>query len=229
MVFAVVEGMSLHMKIKTLLGVVIFLSMGIPAVGLADARAKVAMRYGAQTYPPNNGEVCTLTGLPPTDVQYEVLARIVASKRTYGSVDELFAPMVREARKIGADAIINLQASQRFKGIFPWRITSPGGDGHAIKIVPESPDLDCLRVGGKLWGTDGQIMSDSVSGAEYEASESVQPGTATSTDTVTEVQSEAEPQVDLYKELLKLDDLRQRGILTNEEFQSEKKKLLDKN
>lgn len=31
---------------------------------------------------------------------------------------------------------------------------------------------------------------------------------------------------DLYTELLKLDDLRKRGILTDEEFQSEKKKVL---
>lgn len=35
-------------------------------------------------------------------------------------------------------------------------------------------------------------------------------------------------EVDLYEELLKLDDLRQRGILTNAEFQAEKK-LLDRN
>ena len=32
---------------------------------------------------------------------------------------------------------------------------------------------------------------------------------------------------DLYTELLKLDDLRKRGILTEEEFQAQKKKLLD--
>ena len=32
---------------------------------------------------------------------------------------------------------------------------------------------------------------------------------------------------DLYKTLLELDDLRQRGILTEEEFQNEKKKVLD--
>ena len=32
---------------------------------------------------------------------------------------------------------------------------------------------------------------------------------------------------DLYQTLLELDDLRQRGILTEEEFQTEKKKGLD--
>jgi hypothetical protein len=33
---------------------------------------------------------------------------------------------------------------------------------------------------------------------------------------------------DLYKDLLKLDDLRKKGILTDEEFQAEKKKLLSR-
>ena len=33
---------------------------------------------------------------------------------------------------------------------------------------------------------------------------------------------------DLYTELIKLDDLRKRGILTEEEFQAEKKKVLSR-
>jgi hypothetical protein len=33
---------------------------------------------------------------------------------------------------------------------------------------------------------------------------------------------------DLYTELIKLDDLRKRGILTEEEFQAEKKKVLNR-
>lgn len=37
-----------------------------------------------------------------------------------------------------------------------------------------------------------------------------------------------EPQKDLYSELLKLEDLKKRGILTEEEFQTQKRKLLAK-
>jgi hypothetical protein len=37
------------------------------------------------------------------------------------------------------------------------------------------------------------------------------------------------PTKELYDELLKLDELRQKGILTDDEFQSKKSKLLDKN
>jgi len=36
------------------------------------------------------------------------------------------------------------------------------------------------------------------------------------------------PTGDLYADLIKLDDLRKKGILTEEEFQSEKKKVLDR-
>lgn len=38
----------------------------------------------------------------------------------------------------------------------------------------------------------------------------------------------AEPPKDLYAELLKLDELRQKGLLTNEEFDMQKQKLLQK-
>ena len=123
-----------------------------PGVSIAAASAKFIKEDGAQTHPPNNGEVCVLFGPPPTEIQYEVLGRIVATKRTYGSTDELFDPIVREARMIGADAIINLQASQRFKGPLPWRVTSPTGDGQAIKLLPKSPKVELSSFRGKRYG-----------------------------------------------------------------------------
>ena len=39
---------------------------------------------------------------------------------------------------------------------------------------------------------------------------------------------EATPPKDLYAELLKLDELRQKGLLTDEEFEVQKQKLLQK-
>ena len=123
--------------------------------GCGGTFAKLTVEPGATLYPPNNGNICMLVGSALPDVQYEVLGRIVATKRTYGSSDELFPPMAREARMLGADAIINIQASQRFKGPMPWRITSPTGDGQAIKVLPESVPIDCVQLGGKLWGPDG--------------------------------------------------------------------------
>ena len=212
------------MKLKAMFNLVILFPVLLPVAALADARAKVEMKDGVQTYPPNNGEVCALSGPPPTDIQYEVLARIVATKRTYGNVDELYSPMIREARRIGADAIVNLQVGQKFKGPLPWRITSPTGDGQAIKVLPESRQLDCLGTGGSLWGTGGRIVTQPT---YRSASESIESADANSSVTM-DAETESEPEVDLYDALVKLDDLRQRGILTDAEFQAEKKKLLDR-
>lgn len=114
-------------------------------------RAKVEPRRDAKVYAPNNGPMCFLAGALPTDVRYEVLGRVVATKRSYGSVDQLLPVMSREARKLGADAVINLQADQRFKGPMPWRVTAPTGDGTAVKIVSETPRFDCVAAGGQTY------------------------------------------------------------------------------
>jgi len=99
---------------------------------------------------PHNGPVCLLAGGPPKEVTYDIVGKIVATKRTYGSTDQLTPKMAREARKLGADAIIDLQAEQRFKGPLPWRVTAPTGDGTAIKVRADSPKLNCVEAGGKL-------------------------------------------------------------------------------
>jgi hypothetical protein len=44
---------------------------------------------------------------------------------------------------------------------------------------------------------------------------------------VAEASAESDKPTDVYAELIKLDDLRERGILTQEEFDAEKKKLLE--
>ena len=220
------------MEIKALFKLAVILSLGIPAVGFAAAKAKSEMKEGVQTYSPNNGNVCLLSGAPPADLQYVVLARIVATKRTYGSIDELFPAMVREARMIGADAIINLQASQRFKGPLPWRITSPTGDGQAIKVLPDSPAIDCLKMGGRVWGPDNLEKTYEVDRTAPKAAESAPnnvPKPANGVEAIVKAPEEQAPPGDLYKELLKLDDLRKRGILSDAEFEQEKKKLLDRN
>lgn len=110
-----------------------------------------AHREPGKVYSAHNGPVCLLAGAPPSGTKYEAVGRIVATKRSYGSVDELFPAMARQARSLGAEAIINLQSDQRFKGPLPWRVTSPTGDGVAIKLQAESPKLDCMTAGGKLY------------------------------------------------------------------------------
>jgi hypothetical protein len=158
---------------------------------------------------PHQGDVCLLAGSPPKDLGFEVLGRVVATKKSYGSTDQLFPAMAREARNMGADAIINLQAGQRFKGPLPWRVTSPTGDGMAIKVFPDGSALDCHAAGGKL------------------SRSKVQP--AYVVQTPAPVEKEHDSSDDLYADLIRLNDLRERGILTDAEFNAEKKELLDDN
>lgn len=130
---------------KRLVPVIVCIAM----VG-CGTRAKVEADRTAPVHSAHNNKVCLLAGAPPSDVKVVALGRIKATKRTYGGTDELLPVMAREARKLGADAIINLQAEQRFKGPLPWRVTSPTGDGIAVKVLPDSPKLDCLGAGGRL-------------------------------------------------------------------------------
>ncbi len=56
----------------------------------------------------------------------------------------------------------------------------------------------------------------------------VSTGRTKKTATTVMVAAPATPTTNLYNDLLKLDELRKRGILTDEEFQSEKKKVLER-
>lgn len=119
------------------------------AISACTVRAKSQIDHSARIYAPTNGPICVLAGSMPADIRYEKLGRIVATKRSYGSIDELYPKMVYEARRMGADAIMELQASNRFKGPMPWRVTAPTGNGIAIKILPDQK-FDCGPAGGRL-------------------------------------------------------------------------------
>lgn len=201
------------------------LLVALLVAGCGGVTAKSSVKRDATLYPPNNGDICLLAGAPASDVEYEVLGRVVATKRSYGSSDELFVPMALEARKLGADAIINLQASQRFKGPLPWRVTSPTGDGQAIKVLPESPPIECLLAGGRLLGRDGLVTQNTA--PEVVSATATRPGTSTDGEVTSGDDTGLKP--DLHSELVKLDDLRQQGILTDAEFETEKKKILARN
>ncbi len=191
------------MKFRMRLQSVIVLCLSLPAVSLAATKAQTIMEVGQVPYPTNNGDVCVLSGPLPVDTKYELLARIFGNRNTYGGTDPLYEPMVREARKIGADAIINLKVGQRFRPFALRGAVTATGNGQAVKLLPGSQELNCLQIGGKLWGPDGPVAAQ---------------------DSDSELNKD-----DIFDELIKLDDLRDRGILTDEEFEIEKRKLLERN
>jgi uncharacterized protein YbjQ (UPF0145 family) len=71
---------------------------------------------------------------------------VEGSKEFYGSVSEILPAMADEARRMGADAIVNLTTGQRI-GLFAW--ARPVGSGTAIKIANKS-DPNCLSAGGEI-------------------------------------------------------------------------------
>jgi hypothetical protein len=88
--------------------------------------------------------VCMLHTALPANIQLTVLGQVEASKEFYGSVNEILPLMADEARKMGADAVINLDTHQRI-GFFAW--ARPVGTGTAVKLANKS-DLNCLSAGG---------------------------------------------------------------------------------
>jgi len=73
-----------------------------------------------------------------------------------------------------------------------------------------------------------QIMDKSDAAAEAKRSDPA-PARAAGSPADVKPQERQEHQRDIYNELIKLDDLRKRGILTDAEFDSEKKKILNGN
>jgi hypothetical protein len=94
--------------------------------------------------------VCMLAGALPEGVKYREVGRINAIKRTYGSVDEVLLAMADEGRRIGVDAILGLQSSQRAGGV-PWRFSAPAGVGMLVKLDSASLPLDCEKIQGKTF------------------------------------------------------------------------------
>jgi hypothetical protein len=96
------------------------------------------------------GPVCLLAGDLPEPYHATPIGRIKATKGTYGNPDNLMKPMADEARRVGADVIVDLQANTRFKGPLPWRVAAPTGDGQAMKLVDDGQAFDCAQAGGQV-------------------------------------------------------------------------------
>ncbi len=107
-------------------------------VQLADSRAPAPQAHAEQ--------VCMLKSALPANVKYTVVGSINSSKQTYGSVNELLPLMAADARKVGADAIVNLNTAQR---IGAWAWARPVGTGTAVKLA-DRKGFDCAGLGGEL-------------------------------------------------------------------------------
>lgn len=91
-------------------------------------------------------DICLLTGVPPSDLNYTKLSKVKTAKGSFGSVVDILPQFAAQAQALEADAIINYAGTQRF-GFWPWRIIRPVARGQAIKwdsnVKPE-----CAQIGG---------------------------------------------------------------------------------
>jgi hypothetical protein len=87
--------------------------------------------------------VCFLPDAP--DVPHVVVGRLVATKKSYGSVEQLTPVASRMVKRVGGNAVFSWSAAQKFKGPNPFRATAPTGTG--VVVLVGAP-FDCTKLGG---------------------------------------------------------------------------------
>jgi hypothetical protein len=81
----------------------------------------------------------------PASAKYEVLAELEVGKIWYGSSGNVLQSLADGARKLGADAVIEVKTWHQPSG-FSW--AAPHGSGKAIKIL-DSPSVDFASLPGE--------------------------------------------------------------------------------
>jgi hypothetical protein len=126
--------------------------------------------------------------------------------------------LVRRALNVGGNTIIYLNSSQRF-GFWPWRVVRPVAYGQAVRWHSKT-DSKCIEY-------RGQVFQISDAGVAHEITSSISSESNLLSGEDIEESAERAGS-DLYRQLTKLEELRQMGIITEAEFQAEKKEILEK-
>jgi hypothetical protein len=99
---------------------------GCALLGSAGCRGTTLTPLVSQTFPSHEREVCILEGKPPPEVEYLAIADIEIEFNSYGGDKKAKTGLAKQARKIGADAVISVELSN-FLG-------APTGIGQAIRF-----------------------------------------------------------------------------------------------
>ncbi|NIB44134.1 hypothetical protein HBA55_31335 [Pseudomaricurvus alkylphenolicus] len=91
-------------------------------------------------------DICLVTGLPSSDIQYENIRKIKIGKNSYGSVTDILPAFADKADSLGANAVVNYVGSQRF-GFWPWRFVRPVVRGQAVRLNMNDGQT-CKDIGG---------------------------------------------------------------------------------
>jgi hypothetical protein len=133
------------MKLKHILGVFMIV------LGLVGCSARNpfiiknttdVIQFEATKYPPHSNRVFVTSASLPVTAKYEVLGSLEVGKVWYGSSDKLLQSLADGARKLGADAVVEVKTWHQPSG---WSWAAPHGSGKAVKInEPASVDLSNL-------------------------------------------------------------------------------------
>lgn len=93
-------------------------------------------------YPPHTNRVFVTSASLPATVQHEVLGTVDVGKAWYGSSEKVHEPLADGARKLGADAVVEVKSWFQPSG---WAWAAPHGSGKAVKITdPANFDFTTL-------------------------------------------------------------------------------------
>jgi len=103
-------------------------------------------QFGATQYPPHSDRVFVTSATLPATAKYEVLGSLEVGKVWYGSSKNVLTSLAEGARKLGADAVVEVKTWYQPSG---WSWAAPHGSGKAVRITePSSVVLSNL---GGVW------------------------------------------------------------------------------
>ena len=97
-----------------------------------------------QQHPAHSNPVLMLEGPLPADVEYDIIATIDVGRVWYSGSDGILVEMANRARRLGADAVINVKRWRQPSG-FAW--AAPHGQGQAVKVRSKDKPLDLSSLG----------------------------------------------------------------------------------
>ncbi len=99
-------------------------------------------QLSAKKYAAHSNRVYVTSASLPVTVKYEVLGQLEVGKVWYGSSGSVLQSLADGARKLGADAVVEVKTWHQPSG---WSWWAPHGSGKAVKITePASVDFSSL-------------------------------------------------------------------------------------
>ncbi len=92
------------------------------------------------------GPVCFLSIPLPPEVEATPVGKLVGSKRWYGGTTEVLQVAADEARRSGANLVVNVKSGHRV-GAIAWARPLASGDSYRLN---DGETIDCAKYGGTL-------------------------------------------------------------------------------